>query len=583
MSEPGSRASSVALSLLVLLVPASPGTSGAEEVFVDRAADWGLDFVHFNGMSGELYFAEMMGAGAGFVDYDGDGDLDVYLVQGTMLGKEKTIEDALFTPRHPLPLSDRLYRNDLEIGPDGDRTVRFTDVTEASGIGALAHGYGMGVATGDFDGDGAPDLYLTNLGANQLLRNEGDGTFSDVTSDTGTGDPLWGVPAVFFDPDRDGDLDLFVGNYVDWRLATHKPCTSPAGALDYCSPSAFEPEPDRLFRNLGTGRFEDATESSGVHREPGAALGAVAEDFDGDGWLDLYVANDGMANRLWINREDGTFENDALLAGTAVNEEGQPEASMGVVTGDFDVDGDEDLFMTHLDRETNTLYVNDGSGFFEDRSRESGLAASSWRVTGFGVAVFDYDHDGWQDLYVANGAVTLIWEQVREGEKLPLAQPNQLYRGLGGGRFEEVTDRAGSVFRLSEVSRGVAVGDVDGDGDEDLLVSNNAGPARLLVNEVGRDQGWLGVRLQGGETGRDLVGARIRLRPGPHGTLRRRVRTDGSYASARDPRVLFGVGEDVSPKALEIEWPDGRSTRLASPVPGVYLVVRKTIVEPLGG
>ncbi|HUP42917.1 MAG TPA: VCBS repeat-containing protein, partial [Thermoanaerobaculia bacterium] len=224
------RAAALAAVLLLAGGAAAPPGLGAEEVFVDRAAEAGIDFVHFNGMSGELYFAEMMGAGAALFDYDGDGDLDVYLVQGTMLGEGKRIEDAVFPPRHPLPLSDRLYRNDLEVRPDGTRVLRFTDVTEESGIARLARGYGMGVAAGDYDNDGHLDLYLTNLGPNQLLRNNGDGTFSDVTEETGTGDPLWGVPAVFFDYDRDGWLDLFVGNYVDFRIATHKPCTSPAGA-----------------------------------------------------------------------------------------------------------------------------------------------------------------------------------------------------------------------------------------------------------------------------------------------------------------------------------------------------------------
>lgn len=569
-----------AAALFAVLAAGSPGAVLAEELFVDRAAAAGIDFVHFNGMSGELYFAEMMGAGAALFDYDGDGDLDVYLVQGTMLGEGKGTEDAVLPPRHPLPLSDRLYRNDLEVRPDGTRVLRFTDVTEESGIARIARGYGMGVAAGDYDNDGHVDLYLTNLGPNQLLRNSGDGSFSDATEATGTGDPLWGVPALFFDYDRDGWLDLFVGNYVDFRIATHKPCSSPAGARDYCNPAAFEAEPDRLFRNRGPGpsgrvSFEDVTVRAKLQAEPGPALGAVAADFDGDGWLDLYVANDGQPNHLWRNRRDGTFENTALLAGCAVAADGQPQASMGVVAGDLDGDGSEDLFMTHLARETNTVYLNDGTGTFEDHSRESGLGLPSWQNTGFGAALLDYDNDGWPDLFVANGAVILIEEQVRAGEKLPLRQPDQLYRNLGSGRFEEVSERSGRVFELREVGRGVAVGDIDNDGDLDILVSNNGGPARLLINQVGQDRPWLGLRLVGGEPPRDLPGARVALHREGVRTLWSRARTDGSYLSACDPRVLFGLGEGAAVKKVVVHWPSGRSEEFPPPPLGEYTTLRE--------
>jgi hypothetical protein len=561
----------------------APAAEPAEEIFVDRAAEVGIDFVHTNGMSGELYFAEMMGQGAALFDYDNDGDLDAYLVQGAPLGEGEAAARAAAAAKHPLPLSDRLYRNDLEVRPDGSRVLRFTDVTEESGIARLALGYGMGVAAGDYDNDGWTDLYLTNLGPNQMLRNRGPGpdgvTFEDATAATGTGDPLWGVPAVFFDYDRDGWLDLFVGNYVDFRIATHKPCSSPAGALDYCSPSAFRPEPDRLFHNLGAdgggARFEDVTRRAGLHAEFGSALGAAAADFDGDGWLDLYVANDGNPNQLWLNQRDGTFENGALLGGCAVNEEGQPQASMGVVTGDLDGDGSEDLFLTHLDRETNALYLNDGAGMFEDRSQESGLGAPSWPYTGFGVALLDYDGDGWQDLFVANGAVTRIEEQVRAGEPYPLRQKNQLFRALGGGRFEETTARAGEVFALSEVSRGVAAGDVDNDGDPDVLMSNSAGPARLLIGQAGQGRPWLGLRLVGGDPPRDQLGARVALHRAGARTLWRHARTDGSYASAGDPRALFRLGDGAAVERAVVRWPSGRVEEFRDLPLGRYTTLRE--------
>ena len=571
--------------LALLLAPPLGAADG--DWFVDVAAEAGIDFVHFNGMTGELYLAETVGAGAALFDYDGDGDLDVYLVQGAMLD-DKPIDRAVFAPEHPLPLSDRLYRNDLTIAADGSRTLRFTDVTEESGIAALARGYGMGVATGDYDDDGDIDLYLTNLGPNQMLRNEGPDengvvTFADATAETGTGDPLWGVPAVFFDYDRDGRLDLFVGNYVDWRIATHKPCYSPMGSISYCSPSAFNPEPDRLFHNEGPssgpgdgGRttFSDATLRAKIQAEYGSALGATAADFDRDGWLDFYVANDGRPNQLWMNRKDGSFENMALLAGCSVNEKGQAEASMGVVPGDLDGDGDEDLFMTHLNRETNTLYVNDGTGLFDDRSQESQLGAPSFTNTGFGVGMFDYDRDGVQDLFVANGDVNLIEAQVRAGDELPLRQPNQLFRGRGDGTFEEVSGQAGEFFDLLEVSRGVAVGDVDEDGDPDLLMTNNSGPARLLINRVGDGRPWLGLRLIGGAGPRDMLGAAVELHRDGAPTLYHRVATDGSYASAKDPRVLFGLyrsgGDGSKVTKVVVRWPGGRVEEFPPPPVGAY-------------
>ena len=545
--------------------------SGAETVFRDVAEEVGLDFHYFNGMSGELYFPEMTGGGGALLDYDGDGDLDVFFVQGHMLG-DASVEEAVIPPRHEPRDAPRLYRNDSAPGADGSRRFSFTDVTAATGI--RGKGYGMGVTAGDYDGDGRIDLYVTNFGRNQLLRNRGDGTFQDVIEEAGAEDARWSVPAVFFDYDRDGRLDLFVGNYVDFRIATHKQCASASGARDYCGPSAYPPAPDRLFRNLGDGTFETTTESAGIAEPFGPALGATAADFDGDGLVDLYVANDGAANSLWRNRGDGTFVDDALMAGAAVNEEGQPEASMGVVAGDVDVDGDPDLFMTHLERETNTLYLNDGTGIFQDRSQESGLGLPSWKETGFGVALFDFDNDGIRDLFVANGAVTLIEEQVSQGAIYPLAQTNKLFRGLGGGRFEEI-ENAGEALAEREVSRGVATGDVDGDGDSDLVVVNNAGPAQLLLNRVGQEEPWIGFRLVTGDPPRDALGTEVELVRGGAPSLWATVRTDGSYASASDPRVLFGLGSGADVREVRVRWPDGKKERFSSPPAGMYTTLRK--------
>ena len=586
-SHPGSGAATVlrlcggAAASLVLVLLGSGGTGAApgnayagpqptalpadEAWFTDRAAAAGIDFTHFNGGSGEFYVSEVLGSGAAMLDFDNDGDLDIYLVQGQMLAPGKG-PDASALPPQARPLTDRLYRNDLEVRADGTRVLRFTDVTEESGLDVRT--YGMGVAAADVDNDGWTDLYRTRLGPNQLFRNNRDGTFTDVSDETGTADPAWSLSASFADIDRDGWLDLYVGNYLDHRIDQPQPeCFTRTGERDYCGPKAYAPVPDRLYRNRGDGTFDDVTADAGVAREYGSALGVVAADVDGDEWVDLYVANDGEANQLWINQRDGTFRNGALLAGAALNGSGRTEGSMGVDAGDFDGDGDDDLFMTHLTRETNTLYINDGSGLFEDRTVTTGLGAPSVAYTGFGTAWFDFDNDGWLDLLVVNGAVQANHQRfalntldisAEVGKPLPLHQPNQLFRNLGNRRFEEVTRRAGGVFDLSEVSRGAAFGDVDNDGDQDVLITNNNGPARLLINVVGHRNRWLGLRLVGGAGRRDMLGARVGVFRDTGPPLWRRARADGSYASANDPRVLVGLGAATSVQRVRVIWPSGR-------------------------
>jgi hypothetical protein len=556
--------------LLVVLADAALQSSAPpadEGWFTDRAEAVGIDFVHFNGMSGEFYVSELLGPGAAMFDFDNDGDLDVYLVQGQMLGPGKTLDHALLPPQ-TRPLTDRLYRNDLDVHADGSRTLRFTDVTEASGLDVRS--YGMGIAAADVDNDGWVDLYRTGLGPNQMFRNNGDGTFTDVSDQTGTGAPGWSVSGSFVDVDRDGWLDLYVGNYLDHRLDTPQPeCFTRTGERDYCGPQAYAPVPDRLYRNRGDGTFVDVTTEAQVARESGPALGVVAADLDGDGWVDIYVANDGAPNLLWVNQQDGSFRNGAPLAGVAFNGDGRVEGSMGVDAGDFDADGDDDLFMTHLTTETNTLYLNNGSGLFEDRTPRTGLVAASLAYTGFGTAWSDFDNDGWLDLLVVNGAVQAKHQRftsktseapARAGEPLPLHQTNQLFRNLGNGRFEDISQQAGAVFELSEVSRGAAVGDVDNDGDQDVLVTNNNGRARLLINNIGHQHRWIGLRLVGGTGPRDMLGARVGVFRDDGPTLWRRARTDGSYASANDPRVLVGLGpgESATVRRIRVIWPSGR-------------------------
>ena len=529
-------------------------TAQDESYFVEQAAAAGSDFVHFNGMSGEYYYPEIMAPGVGLFDFDNDGDLDLYLVQSQMLGKGKTIKDALFPPKGPL--KDRLYRNDLTVGADGKRTLHFTDVTEQAGINIQT--YGMGVAAADVDNDGFVDIYRTGLTEGVLLHNNGNGTFTDITAKSGTANKGgWGVSAAFVDIDRDGWLDLFVGNYLLYSVEGDIDCLSVTGQHDYCPPNSYRPQPSKLYRNKGDGTFVDITKTALVGGAYGPALGVSTADFNNDGWMDIYVGNDGMPNQLWINQKNGTFKDMAFLNGAAVNGQGNSEASMGVDAGDYDNDGDEDIFITNWLAQMNILYQNQGNAVFEDRKAASGLGAPSLAKTGFGTAWLDFDNDSWLDLMTLNGSVSMIEAQARAKDPFPLKMLNQLFRNLGNGRFEDVSARGGEPFKLLDVSRGAAFGDIDNDGDEDVVVGTANGPTRLFINNVGNKNHWLGLRLIG-VGGRDMIGARVSIvRPsGP--TIWRRSRSDGSYASANDPRVLVGLGTSTAPVTVRVQWPDGK-------------------------
>ena len=563
------------------------GSPDLEPIFSEAASETGLDFVHFNGMTGERYMFEIIGPGAALFDYDNDGDLDLYLVQGREVGPPAQLERDLFAPQGASQHHDRLYRNDLSIDEAGRPLLRFVDVTAASGLRST--GYGMGVAAADYDNDGWVDLYITNMGPNRLLRNRGPDeagtvTFEDATDAAGVGDPGWGVSATFVDLDRDGWLDLYVGNYVVLTAFEHRTCLAQNGTPDYCGPMAFQPQSDRLYRNLGASAdgniaFEDASVGA-VARESGGALGVVTADFDNNGWLDVYVANDGRPNLLWINDGEGNLRNEAALAGVSVNEQGAAEASMGSDAADLDGDGDEDLFLSHLTDETHTVYLNDGQGLFQDVTARLGLGAPSLAATGFGTAFFDYDNDGWLDLLVVNGAVKTLELLASSGDPFPLHQPNQLFRNLGGNevdgvRFAEVTALGGEAFTLSEVSRGAAFGDVDNDGDTDVLVMNNNGPARLLINQVGNLNPWLGLRLVDPSGRLDRLGAQVEVTLAEGRRLVRRVGTDGSYASASDPRLLFGLGESTSTVSVRAQWPSGATEQWQSLEVDRYYVLRQ--------
>ena len=512
------------LAVCVLAAAAAPPDAAVR--FADATREAGLAFTHVNGMAGELWLAEIMGAGAAVLDFDGDGRVDIWLVQGGPVADRAG----------DLPC-DRLYRN---VSTPGE--LRFEDVTEQSGV--CANGYGMGVATADVDADGDLDVFVANYGANQLFENLGDGRFRDATAGAGLTHEDWSVSASFADIDGDLLPDLYVANYVDWTVAGHKVCRDDAGAPSYCSPAVYPPSVDRLYRNLGGFRFVEIGAEAGIGEARGAGLGVIADDFDDDGDVDFYVANDMNENRLWVNQGGRRFVDNALLAGVAVNGDGNVEASMGIDAEDFDRDCDVDIFVTHLAAQTNTLYANEGDGWFADRTNARGLAAASIPFTGFGTGWFDADNDGDLDLFAANGAVTAIAGQEPGALGLPLRQRNQFWRN-DGGRYVEVRI---SAFEPAEVSRGTAFADFDNDGDLDLLVTNNRGPARLYRNDSGAGH-WLGIELTGAS------GARVWLEPGECGA--RRVATDGSYASANDPRIVFGLGADASPRRVRVRWPDG--------------------------
>jgi hypothetical protein len=531
--------------LLAALAAAGLGAATPERpVFRDIASETGLRFVHTNGAAGKHYMPEIMGPGVALFDYDNDGDLDVYLIQGTALapgGKPGT--------------GNRLFKNLLsETGK-----LQFVDVTERAGVGHI--GYGMGVAVGDYDNDGFLDLYVTNFGRNILYHNNGNGTFTDVTAQAGVEDSHWSTSAAWVDIDGDGWLDLFVCNYVDFTVAGNRACVSPSGEPDYCTPKAYRAVPSRLFRNLGNGRFEDISDAAGINRAYGPALGVVCRDLDEDGRLDIYVANDTAANLLWMNQGNVRFKEAGLDRGVAYAEDGRPKAGMGVAIGDVENNGGQALLVTNLTREGVTLFRGDGKGQFEDATAQFGLLQPTFGYTGFGAQLFDYDNDGFLDLFIANGAVTLPDSGQRTSS--PYAERNQLFHNESGGKFRDVSAQAGAAFQIPGVSRGAALGDIDNDGAIDIVVANNNGPVQLLRNEIGKHAHWLALKLECPRLNRFAIGAKAALIGNGKQSPWRDVRADSSYLSANDLRVHFGLGAQSKVDAVLVRWPDGTLERFA--------------------
>jgi len=533
---------------------ASAATSVAAPYFVDVAAASGLSFVHRVGVDGRYRLPEIIGSGCAWGDFDLDGDLDAYLVSAG---------DDADTSRN------RLFRNDLE-RPGG--SARFVDVSGASG--ADDAGFGMGCALGDIDGDGDIDLYVTNSGPNRLLRNLGGLRFEDVTEHAGTGDPSWSASAAFVDIDGDDDLDLWVVNYLRYRESAEPVCFDGAGRPEYCGPNTrFPPAPDSLWRNDGAGRFVDVTADAGLASvPPGNGLGITAADFDDDGDVDVYVANDASPNHLWINDGGGRFVERAVDRGCAYNRFGQAEAGMGVVAGDVDGDGVLDILITHLSGETHTLYRGLGDARFDDATARSGLALASRDATGFGAALADFDHDGRLDLLVTNGRVRRATvgtspSAANAADLLaPYAQRDQLFAGAprdaataaGAALFVEVGAQAGPSFATPHVGRGLAAGDFDLDGDLDVLITACGGVARLLRNDAPKRGSWLVVDARRRDGRAPACGARVVVRAGER-RFERIVAQASSYLSAGDPRAHFGLG-DAERVDVVVRWPGGATS-----------------------
>ncbi len=499
--------------------------------FTETARSAGLVFELRSGHAERYLFPEIVGGGGALFDMDGDGDLDAYLVQSGSLA-----------PKGAPPAANRLFRNNGDGG--------FEDVTDGSG--ADDRGYGMGVAAGDYDNDGDIDLYVTNVGPNVLLQNDGAGRFTDVTRAAGVGDPRWGCSAGFVDYDADGDLDLFIVNYVNWSAENELDCYNRHGTKDYCMPNNYNATArDTLYRNNGDGTFSDVSTAAGLDAAFGYGLGVTYGDFNADGRLDIFVANDSVMNQLWINQGDGAFVDEALFRGCALDESGMAKAGMGIHAADVDDDGDLDVLVVNLLDQADTFYRNEGD-YFSDQTADWGLGLASRPFTRFGVGLVDFDNDGYLDVYQANGGVTMSAESPTDD---PFAQENLLLRGGRSGRLEEVRPRGGTTETLIHTSRAAAFGDIDNDGGVDILVVNRDGPAYLLKNVVKDSGNWIRFRVIE-EHGRDALGAKLMLSLGDR-RIRRDVLSTYSYLASNDPRVHVGLGEHGRVAKVEVRWLDG--------------------------
>jgi len=515
-----------------------PAASGFPN-FVDVAGQLGITLMNICGGASKDYIVEANGNGGAFLDYDNDSDIDVLIVNGSTIDRYKRGGDPILA----------LYRND---------GGRFVDVTKQARL--LKNGWGMGVCAADYDNDGNIDFYVTALGPNVLFRNNGDGTFSDVTAKAGVGDARWGANCAFGDYDRDGYVDLYVANYLTFdekvpRRGANELCRY-MGADVFCGPVGLKGEPDVLYHNNGNGSFSDVTAKAGVRDPNYYGFGVTFSDFDNDGWPDIYVANDSQPNFLFHNKRNGAFSEIGLVSGTALNEAGRAQSGMGVAVADYDGNGYFDIFVTNFARDTNTLYRNLGNMFFIDATLAAGLGEVSLPHLGWGAGMADFDNDGLPDIFVANGHVYPEVDGLNVGQRY--LQRKEIYRNLGGGKFEDVARDLGGDVVTGKSSRGAAFGDYDNDGDIDVLVINLNDRPSLYRNDGGARNHWIAFRLEGSRSNRSAVGARIEIEAGGRKQVSE-VRSGGSYLSHDDMRIHFGLGDRTRIDRVRIRWPNGNT------------------------
>ncbi|PYX46556.1 MAG: CRTAC1 family protein [Acidobacteria bacterium] len=535
--------------LLVALLPVSAFAQKVQ--FRDITAQAGIHFVHNNAAYGKKWLPETLGAGAAFIDYDNDGYPDILLVNG---------EDW---PGHAkAPSTLKLYHNNH----DGT----FTDVTHKAGLAVSM--FGMGVAVGDYDNDGYDDLFITALGQSRLFHNNGNGTFTDVTRSAG----LWGpnelsTSAAWVDYDRDGKLDLVVANYVQWSPQTDIYCTLDGSHKSYCTPESYKGVSARVWHNLGGGKFEDATEKAGLYDPTSKSLGLAILDYNGDGWPDILLANDTQPNKLYLNKQNGTFEEKAVAAGIAFSEDGVARAGMGVDAADYDRSGRPSLMITNFANQMISLYHNEGNGLFVDEAPRSEVGRNTLVTLGFGCFFFDYDNDGWPDIFVADGHIENEIERVQK--RVSYAEPPHLFRNLGSGRFQEVTEQMGTAFASPKVARGAAYADIDNDGALDVLVTTNGGRLWLFHNEGGTNHS-VRVKLVGTKSNRDGIGAVVHV-TSSGAKQWQMLRSGSSYLSQSELVLTFGLGASTKADAIEIRWPSGQVDKLAGVTADQTLTVQE--------
>ncbi len=537
--------------IFLMLLPTAAKAQGVE--FRDITAQAGIRYVHNNAAFGKKYLPETMGPGCAFIDYDNDGWPDILVTNGQNW------------PGHPGPVTTlKLYHN--------NRNGTFTDVTAKAGLAVSM--MGMGIAVGDYDNDGYDDIFITAVGQSHLFHNNGNGTFTDVTKSAG----LWGpdefsTSAAWVDYDRDGKLDLIVANYVQWSIKGDLFCTLDGTHKSYCTPESYKGTSVRLWHNLGNGKFEDATKEAGLYDPAAKSLGIVIMDYNGDGWPDIFIANDTQPNKLYENKKNGTFQDVGVLAGVGFSEDGVARAGMGVDAADYDRSGHPSLIITNFANQMLSLYHNEGNGLFVDEAPQSEVGRATLVTLGFGCFFFDYDNDGWPDIFVADGHIENRIQEVQK--RVTYAEPPHIFRNLGAGKFTEVTDSLGAAFASPKVARGAAYADIDNDGALDMLITTNGGRLYLFHSE-GVTNHSLRIKLSGTKSNRDGIGALVRVTAaGEKGVESKMLRSGSSYMSQSELVLTFGLGAATKADAVEIQWPSGQVDKLTNVSAGQTVTVQE--------